>query len=49
MGMPEAIWVLEVKDWGPLTVGMDSQGKSIFQDIKEEGLRKLDSLVKGWK
>jgi tartrate/fumarate subfamily iron-sulfur-dependent hydro-lyase beta chain len=49
MGMPEAIWVLEVKEWGPLMVGMDSQGKSIFQDIKEEGLRKLDSLVKGWK
>jgi len=49
MGMPEAIWVLEVKDWGPLMVGMDTQGNSIFQDIKEEGLRKLDSLVKGWK
>jgi len=49
MGMPEAIWVLEVKDWGPLTVGMDSQGNSIFQAIKEEGLRKLDGLVKDWK
>jgi len=49
MGMPEAIWVLEVKDWGPLIVGMDSQGNSIFQAIKEEGLRKLDGLVKGWK
>jgi len=49
MGMPEAIWVLEVKDWGPLTVGMDSQGNSIFQAIKEEGLSKLDGLVKDWK
>jgi len=49
MGMPEAIWVLEVKDWGPLTVGMDSQGNSIFQAIKEEGLRKLDGLVKDWR
>lgn len=49
MGMPEAIWVLEVKEWGPLIVGMDSEGASIFQTIKEEGLRKLDSLVKEWK
>ncbi|HYB21634.1 MAG TPA: FumA C-terminus/TtdB family hydratase beta subunit [Thermodesulfobacteriota bacterium] len=48
-GMPEAIWVLEVSDWGPLTVGMDSHLNSIFQTIEEEGRRKLDSLVKGWK
>jgi tartrate/fumarate subfamily iron-sulfur-dependent hydro-lyase beta chain len=49
MGMPEAIWVLEVKEWGPLMVGMDSAGASIFQAIKEEGLRKLDTLVKEWR
>jgi tartrate/fumarate subfamily iron-sulfur-dependent hydro-lyase beta chain len=49
MGMPEAIWVLEVNEWGPLMVGMDSAGASIFQAIKEEGLRKLDTLVKEWK
>jgi len=48
-GMPEAIWVLEVSDWGPLTVGMDSHGNSIFQTIEEEGLKKLDALVKEWK
>jgi hypothetical protein len=33
----------------PRAVGMDSQGSSIFQTIEEEGLRKLDALVKGWK
>ncbi len=49
MGMPEAIWVLEVREWGPLIVGMDSQGNSIFQAIKEEGLKKLDRLVEDWK
>ncbi len=49
MGMPEAIWVLEVQEWGPLIVGMDSVGNSIFQAIKEEGLKKLDRLVEDWK
>lgn len=49
MGMPEAIWVLQVSGWGPLMVGMDSHGNSIFQTIQEEGLKKLDSLVKDWK
>lgn len=49
MGMPEAIWVLEAKEWGPLIVAMDSEGASTFQAIKEEGLRKLDTLVKEWK
>lgn len=46
LGMPEAIWVLEVSDWGPLTVAMDSHGNSIFHTIKKEGLKKLDALVK---
>jgi len=36
--MPEAIWMLEVKEWGPLIVEMDSEGASIFQTIKEKGL-----------
>jgi fumarate hydratase subunit beta/L(+)-tartrate dehydratase beta subunit len=48
-GMPEAIWVLEVTEWGPLTVAMDSHGNSLFHTIKEEGLKKLDALVKDWK
>ncbi len=47
MGMPEAIWVLEVSNWGPLIVGMDSQGNSIFDKIREEGLKRLETLVKG--
>ncbi len=48
-GMPEAIWVLEVTEWGPLTVAMDSHGNSLFHTIQEEGLKKLDALVKDWK
>ena len=43
-GVPEAIWVLEVSNWGPLVVGMDTKGKSIFKDIAE----KATALKEGW-
>jgi fumarate hydratase subunit beta len=38
LGVPEAIWVLEVSNWGPLVVGMDAHGKSIFKDIAEKAV-----------
>jgi fumarate hydratase subunit beta len=44
MGVPEAIWVLEVKQWGPLVVGMDAHGRSIFKDIAA----KAASLKEQW-
>lgn len=30
-GMPEAVWIFEVEEFGPLVVAMDSHGKSIYQ------------------
>jgi fumarate hydratase subunit beta len=44
MGVPEAIWVMEVADWGPLVVGMDAHGRSIFQNIA----RKATALKEQW-
>jgi fumarate hydratase subunit beta len=35
LGMPEALWVLEADSFGPLTVAMDSHGKSLYADIDE--------------
>jgi len=29
--MPEAVWILEVKEFGPLVVAMDSIGQSLYQ------------------
>ena len=46
LGMPEAIWVLEVSNWGPLIVAMDSHGNSIYRDIRQEGRKKVDGLLK---
>ncbi len=44
MGVPEAIWVLEVNNWGPLFVGMDAHERSIFKDIAQ----KAKTLKEGW-
>jgi tartrate/fumarate subfamily iron-sulfur-dependent hydro-lyase beta chain len=33
LGMPEAVWIFKVKDFGPLVVAMDSHGKSIYKQI----------------
>lgn len=35
LGMPEAIWVLEVKDFGPLVVAIDAHGNSVYEDVKK--------------
>lgn len=36
LGVPEAIWELEVKDFGPLVVAMDSKGKNLYQEVKKQ-------------
>jgi len=38
-GMPEALWVLHVEKFGPFAVTMDSHGKSVYQDIKDNALK----------
>ncbi len=30
LGMPEAVWILDVKEFGPLVVSMDSNGKTLY-------------------
>ncbi|RLG60949.1 fumarate hydratase [Candidatus Geothermarchaeota archaeon] len=46
LGVPEAIWVLEVKEWGPLIVAMDSHGNSIFKEVKEKALDRISEMFK---
>ena len=48
LGMPEAFWVLKVKEFGPLIVSIDTEGnnlfknnKKIFAERKEKELGKL--------
>lgn len=36
LGVPEALWVLDAEKFGPLVVGMDAHGKSVYADIRKE-------------
>jgi len=42
--MPECLWKFRVKDFGPLTVGIDSHGNSLFRDVQDRAKQKLEEL-----
>lgn len=35
LGMPEALWVFEVEDFGPLTVAIDAHGNNLFEEVQK--------------
>ena len=39
---PEAVWDLQANEFGPLVVGMDTHGQSIYKNLKEAALHKID-------
>jgi fumarate hydratase subunit beta len=44
LGTPEAMWIFEVEDFGPLAVAIDSHGNNIFMDVAktvEENKQKI--------
>ncbi|WP_136799524.1 MULTISPECIES: FumA C-terminus/TtdB family hydratase beta subunit [Desulfosediminicola] len=43
---PEALYKFRVKDFGPLTVAMDSHGRNLFEEVKEKTRRKLPEIYK---
>ena len=36
LGMPEAVWQLKVKEFGPLIVTIDSEGRNYFEELKSD-------------
>ena len=42
--MPECLWKFRVKDFGPLTVGIDAHGNSLYHDVQERAKQKLEEL-----
>ena len=41
LGMAEAVWHLQVEDFGPLVVSMDASGKSLYEAITEEAQKNV--------
>ncbi len=48
LGMPEALWKLRVENFGPLTVTIDSKGRSLYEEVNrkvEENLKKIHQQI----
>lgn len=43
-GMPEALWVMRVKKFGPLIVSIDTKGNNLFEQNREIYLQRLKAL-----
>jgi len=43
---PEALYQFRVKDFGPLTVAMDSFGRHLYEEIKEKASQRLPEIYK---
>ncbi len=45
LGMPETLWVNEVKNYGPLIVSIDTQGNNLFENNKVEFNRRKEEEI----
>jgi L(+)-tartrate dehydratase beta subunit len=42
--MPECLWKFRVKDFGPLIVGIDAHGNSLYRDVQARAQQRLEEL-----
>lgn len=45
LGMPEAMWVMRVKNFGPLIISIDSKGNNLFENNKKTFNEKKEQIV----
>jgi len=45
LGIPEAVWLFEVEEFGPLTVTIDATGKNLYDEILENARRKAQEIL----
>jgi fumarate hydratase subunit beta len=46
LGMPEALWILQVENFGPLTVAIDTHGNNLFEDVQNKAETKKQTIYK---
>jgi len=44
LGIPEAVWLLDVEEYGPLLVTMDSHGNSLHDEVSENIEKNLEAV-----
>jgi tartrate/fumarate subfamily iron-sulfur-dependent hydro-lyase beta chain len=44
LGVPEAMWILKARKFGPLVVSMDSKGHSIYRNLREKASIRIKEL-----
>ena len=44
LGMPEAVWSLDVVEFGPLIVGIDPKGGDLFSNVRKHAKRVFSSI-----
>ncbi len=45
LGIPEALWVFEVEDFGPLLVAIDSTGRNLIQEVMEKAIQRRGEIL----
>ncbi len=46
LGMPEAMWIMEVEEFGPLAVAIDSHGNNLFAKIQKKTEENREKVYK---
>jgi len=46
LGIPEALWVFEVEDFGPLLVAIDSTGRDLIKEVMDQAYKKREDVLK---
>ena len=45
LGMPECLWVYDVKEFGPMIVTIDSHGGNVTQDVKAQVTERMEKIL----
>jgi len=45
LGMAEAVWVLGIRDFGPLIVGIDSHGRNLFDEVHRRAEKRMSVVI----
>ncbi|MEM2848807.1 MAG: FumA C-terminus/TtdB family hydratase beta subunit [Candidatus Bathyarchaeia archaeon] len=45
LGLPEALWLIEVYKLGPMVVAIDSYGVNIYSRVREDALKRIPKII----